>query len=222
MTSSISAHRAGQIIHVTLDDGGKNILTLETVQELHQLITEAAEDPECRGLILMGNSRALSVGLDTKTVLSGSDDGKTLLRLMGETLKTLYLSKLRSVVMVEGHATAAGAMFLLVADYRVASGANGKIGLSEVSVGLEVPDATKQLVRDRIATQYQYAITAHSKLVDHHEARDIGFLDEVFVDGSDAMVAAVSHVESLAGLDDSAYLATKLGMRSRFREITVR
>ena len=207
------------MLHVTLDDGERNVLTLASVQALLGLVEQAESDPEIGVVLLEGNDRALTVGLDTDTVLGGGDEARRLLAGMGAVLRLLYLSRLRSVVLAGGHATAAGAMLLLVADRRIGYGTAGKIGLSEVRVGLEVPAATRQLVRDRVAAAHQYASTALARLYDHETASRIGFLDVNVLDRQEAFRRAMDEAEALAGLDERAYLATKLGMRREYRHL---
>ena len=146
----LTIKQVGPVKHIEIDDGKLNVFTLDLLEGLRSEIVRAAADNSVRCLVLQGNARALSVGLDTRTVLGNVSDGKRLMRMMGEVLETLYLSRLASVVIVEGHATAAGAMLLLAADFRIGVGEKGKIGLSEVTVGLSVPPPTQQLVRDRI------------------------------------------------------------------------
>jgi len=207
------------VTHLRLDDGGRNVLTLSTVAALRDQLDALLARSAPPVLILEGNGQALSVGLDTATVLSGGDEGRRLLGLMGEVLNLLYLSRLRSIVACTGHATAAGAMLLLVADHRIGYGSGGKVGLSEVRVGLTVPERTRQLVRDRIATAHQYAATAQARLYDYDGAATVGYLDAVVTDRDTALVQARAEASTLAGLDDDAYLATKLAMREAYAQL---
>jgi len=219
MSEAVAQLSSGPIAHLRIDDGNRNVLTLEIVEALHDLISGAAEDSGTKCLILEGNANALSVGLDTRTVLSGSRDANRLLGKMGAVLHLLYLSRLRSIVITAGHATAAGAMLLLVADYRIGYGSGGKIGLSEVGVGLEVPAATQQLVRDRLGTDHQYAATALARLYEFPEALQAGYLDALTESREDALRLAQERGAVLANLAEDAYLGTKRGMRQAYRAL---
>ena len=138
---------------------------------------------------------------------------------MSETLTALYMGRLRSIVVTQGHATAAGAMLLLVADVRIGVAPGGKIGLSEVSVGLAVPEATLQLLRDRLLTGQQFACAGLSKLYDYQQASEIGFLDHLVPCSSDAQALAAREAARLGALPEEAYLETKLSLRNRYAQL---
>lgn len=217
--SALTINQAGSITHVIIDDGGKNVFTLPVVQELLTVAQQIEASEDRSTLLLQGNGAALSVGLDTATVLGGGAPAAQLLGDMGQLLRLLYLSSVRTVTIASGHATAAGAMLLLVSDYRIGHGAAGKIGLSEVRVGLDVPLPTQQLVKDRLATPYQYQATALASLYDYHTAHRAGYLDELVETQDAALTSAQQKAEQLAALNTDAYLKTKQGMRQRFAEL---
>ncbi len=205
--------------HIRIDDGGVNVITLGIARSLLAAIESAADDGATRCVIIEGNSRALSVGLDTETVLRNDDDSRALLATMGQVLKTLYLSRLRSIVIAQGHATAAGAMLLLVADRRIGCGAGGKVGLSEVRFGLGVPRATQQLVRDRISARHQFECTALATLYDYGGAEQAGFLDVRCETPEASLALAREMAADLCALDEAAYLETKTAVRSAYANL---
>jgi enoyl-CoA hydratase len=217
--ASITAEQDDRILRLSVDDGGRNVFTLPLARELHDRIRAAEADSAITTLVLEGNGRALSVGLDTGTVLAGGAEADALLGTMGEILRLLYLSRLRSVVIASGHAVAAGAMLLLVADTRIGIAPGGRVGLSEVGVGLPVPAATQQLVRDRIAVPYQYESTALARLHDYETARRIGFLDALVATREEASTLATEEGTRLAALDEQAYLTTKRGLRRAYADL---
>ena len=219
MDSAVHFEATAPVARLKLDDGGVNVLTPHIVSALTTSLRHCVNTPSISVLILSGNSRALSVGLDTQVVIKRDDAARELLSGMRSVLELLYLSSLRSIIVTEGHATAAGAMLLLVADRRIGIVGSGKIGLSEVRVGLPVPEATQQLVRDRISTPAQYATTALAQLRSYHEALQVGFLDSLHPDRTAADAATQEHARTLAALDEDAYLATKQSMRAKFKEL---
>jgi len=214
--TAIDYAQDGRIGHVRIDDGNRNVLTPALVGRLKEIVTTAADDPDVTTLIIQGNDKALSVGLDTATVTGGGDAAQALLADMREILTTLYLSRLRSIVIARGHAAAAGAMLLLVADHRIGIAGAGRIGLSEVRVGLTVPALTQQLIRDRIVPSAQYAATTLAMLYDYPDARAIGYIDRLVDDHQSALDAAKGMAAGFDTLNETAYLETKHGMRAAF------
>ncbi len=219
MDKTVAFELSPPFAHIKLDDGSLNVLTPSIVDALNACLTQCVDDTSISVLIIEGNEKALSVGLDTEAVLNQDDTAKALLAGMGAVLQTLYLSRLRSIVVAQGHATAAGAMLLLTADRRLGVDGKGKIGLSEVRVGLPVPPLTQQLVRDRIVNSAQLATTALASLCTYPEAQAIGFLDSLHNSREEALSQAQEEAERLAALNEAAYLETKRGMRTQFREL---
>ncbi len=219
MSSVSLAQLSDTIAHIRLDDGKRNVLTLAIVRELNEALSSLVENTEVRAIIFEGNESALTVGLDTETVLAGGANGQSLLSEMRQVLVTLYTSRLASVAISQGHATAAGAMLLLVSDCRIGAGEGGKIGLSEVSVGLEVPLLTQQLVRDRINASYHHRATSLATLFDYKTAAHIGYLDEVASTRELALERAMDQANAFARLDETAYVKTKLSLRSAFFDL---
>ncbi len=219
MDPAIHFEASSPIARLQINDGGVNVLTSSIVSGVSDAVRECVNTDSISVLIISGAEKALSVGLDTQVVIKQDAEAQKLLQGMRGILEALYLSRLRSIVISEGHATAAGAMMLLVADRRVGILGNGKIGLSEVRVGLPVPKLTQQLVRDRIAAPAQYATTALAQLRSYKEAYQIGFLDSLHPDRTAAETAAREHAKVLASLNEEAYLTTKLGMRARFKSL---
>lgn len=219
MDKAVTVETKEPFAYLRLDDGGMNVLTPSIVEALESYIRLCVDDQSISVLIIEGNTHALTVGLDTEVVIKQDATADALLSRMRSVLEMLYLSRLRSIVIAEGHATAAGSMLLLVADHRLGIDSKGKIGLSEVRVGLPVPALTRQLVQDRIAVPAQYGTTALATLRNYPDALAIGFLDSLHRDRADALKIAHDKAEAFATLNEKAYLQTKLGMRHRFKEI---
>lgn len=216
----ITTERTSGTLLITLDDDGKNVLTSDAVARLHDLLIGVDRDKGVKSLIIRGNARALSVGLDNKVVLTDSDQAARIRANMGGILRLLYLGRLRVITIAQGHAVAAGAMLLLTADYRVGVSGAGKIGLSEVRVGLDVPAATQQLVRDRLINSAHYQATALGHLYGYDDACQVGYLDQVAPSADEALAIAHNMAEELNKLPDSGYRATKVGMRRIFDQLT--
>lgn len=217
--TGIEQRRNGPVVELHIDDGARNVFAGPLVMALFAALDAARADPTVGCVLLTANDTALSVGLDTATVRAGGEDGRALLDVMGRVLRLLYTSRLRVVAVARGHGTAAGAMLLLVADHRIGVRGPGRIGLSEVRFGLAVPEATRQLVRDRLAVPARYAATALAKLHDPGSARAVGYLDELTDEADAALRRGRERAAELASLDEVAYLETKLAMRRGYVEL---
>ena len=138
--------RDGAVVRISLDDGGRNVLTPKSVASLRSIIADAEASNEVQAIILSGNNHALSVGL-------------------------------------------------------------------------AVPEATLQLLRDRLLPGQQFACAGLSKLYDYQQASEIGFLDHLVPCSSDAQALAAREAARLGALPEEAYLETKLSLRNRYAQL---
>jgi enoyl-CoA hydratase len=75
-----------------------------------------------------------------------------------------------------GHAVAAGALFLLAADYRIGVSGDFKIGLNETSIGLSLPTWGLELTRDRLDNRMLNRATMGAELFSPERAAEVGYL----------------------------------------------
>ena len=88
----ITVEMNGAVARIIMDDGGLNILTPEAVERLLHNIAIIEADDEVKTVLLEGNGRSFSAGLDLRVLRAGGDDAITLLRQTGKLLKALYSS----------------------------------------------------------------------------------------------------------------------------------
>lgn len=206
MSSSVITERAGAAYLVRIDDGGVNALTLPLIDDLDAAITAAPPDA---ALVIAGRPGCLTAGLDRKAML-GEDRAAVSHRLRKVT--DLYEKVLGhpgpTVIACTGHALAAGALLLLVADHRVGARVSSKIGFNESRIGLPLGPLAVAAARARLDARAFLQATVQGVVYDAEQALAIGYLDALTE--ADAVVdAATAHAQSLSGLDRKAYLRTR-------------
>jgi enoyl-CoA hydratase len=209
----INTEISGAVAHVVFDDGGLNILNKALVHKMLQTFQFLESNQDVRTIVLEGNGRSFSAGLDLSVMREGGEARDQLLEDTGQLLRGLYSSRLRLVSICAGHAAAAGAMLLLVSDYRVGVSRSGKIGFPEVANGLGLPRFAVDLAIDRLNRTDLFAATALARMYDHDSARVAGYLDVAMSNYRDARYHALEQAEQLAKLDDAAYLETLQHLR---------
>jgi enoyl-CoA hydratase len=186
---------------VELDTGRPNALTLEAVQSLRDALAFDADAPV---VVLSGRPDAFCAGLDNATLSAGAAEREELLASMGELLLEVLESPTRIVATCEGHAVAAGAMLLLVSDLRLGTPGSYRVGFTEQSLGMPLPDLPALLARERLDRRRLHELAVLGRTVGPEEAVAAGFLDAVEPPETIRQRAAERATE-LAALSEAAY-----------------
>ena len=189
---------------VRLDTGKSNVLTLEAVEALKGAISADSEAPV---VILSGRMDGFCAGLDNASLAKGNAEREALLAGMAELLLAAIVGPTRIVIACEGHAVAAGAMLLLVADVRIGAHGSYKTGFTEPRLGMPLPELPALLARERLDRRRLHELTVLGRTVDPEEAASVGFLDRL-VAINDLHATALNSALEIAGLSDAAYQGT--------------
>lgn len=194
---------------VTLDDGKMNAVSHDVVDGLHAALDTALA--EAGSVCIRGNGRALSAGFDLKVM--GGGDLDAVVRLVnagGALLMRLFVHPQPTVVAVNGHALAAGALLVLACDTRIASPGTAKIGLNETAIGMALPEFAYELAAARLSKRYLTRAAVQAEIFDPDGAVAAGYLDRL---EDDCVAAALAEARALAQLPVAAYAGTKRSLR---------
>jgi enoyl-CoA hydratase len=200
-----------QVAVITLDDGKANAISHETITALHQGLERA--DGEARAVLLTGRPGRLSAGFDLTTMRGGPEQVRGLVEAGAKLMLRIYMHPRPVVVACSGHALAAGAILLLVGDYRLGALGDFKIGLNEVAIGLTLPVFAMELARDRLSKRHFSAAVTQAAIFDPDGAVDAGYLDRTETPEG-LFAAAYDEARRLAGLSN-AFTHTKTNERWR-------
>jgi enoyl-CoA hydratase len=202
---------------VTLDNGRANVLDLELLVDLAGTMRGLGDGP---AVVLTGAGTVFSGGVDLRRVVAG---GPAYLREFLPALSAAFLAVFDHprpvVVAVNGPAIAGGCVIAAAGDLRLMSG--GRIGLTELLVGVPFPTAALEIMRFAVGPALpRLALTGRTLAAD--EAREIGLVHAVVPDG--LLDRAVQHAQELARLSRPAYALTKEQLhrpaRRRIDELT--
>lgn len=205
----------GNVAVLRMDDGKVNALGHETIGALHAALDRAKSD--AGAVLLTGREGRLSGGFDLAVMSGGPRSANDLVLAGANLLLRIYEFPRPVVVACNGHALAAGAILLLVADLRIGCTGNFKIGLNEVAIQLTLPAFAMELARDRLSKRHFTKAVSQAYIFDPEAAVDAGFLD--LVTPPDALFeTALGEATRLAALPHPAFRNTK----DRERQATVR
>ena len=170
-----------------------NSLSLQLLTELISAIKVVSDEPEERVVIIRGAGLAFCTGLDLKEAADQTKAHATA-DLVAKALVAISQTRLVTIAAVHGAAVAGGAGIMSACDYVVAA-AKTKIGYPEVRRGL-VAGLVMTFLRRQVRERDIRELLLGSELIDAERAREIGLVNRVVADESEAMAEA----ERFAGL----------------------
>lgn len=203
--SGVRVDRDGPVATITLCR--PHVLNAQTPQMWGHLRSIGRELPgDVRVVVVRGEGRAFSAGLDLAAVSAGPDDPSSLTQVAAlpdaeasariatfqEAFDWLRRPDLVSIAAVRGHAIGAGFQLAIACDLRVCA-EDTRFTMAEVSLGL-VPDlgGTKRLV-ELVGYGRALDICVTGRRIDAAEAERIGLATSVVpLDGLDEAVAALT------------------------------
>src|SRR5262245_53277311 len=131
------SHR-GEVTLLRLDHGKANALDLELctslTAELERLKTESG------AIVLCGSGKIFSAGVDLLRLLAeGADYVHAFLPALSEMFEKVFFYPKPVVAALNGHAIAGGCVLACAGDRRLMAGASGRIGVTELLVGVPFP-----------------------------------------------------------------------------------
>lgn len=215
MTGLIETTDHGDIREIRLARPPVNALNTELCRALIEAINRALDDG-VRGIVLAGNPKIFSAGMDVPYLVSLGDNRHALLdawQAFFGAARTLAESRIPVVAALTGHAPAGGCVLALCCDYRVMARSVDTarpfaIGLNETEVGLVVPEGIQRLMRRVVGPYRAERLLVAGEMVPAEHALKIGLVDEL-VDQQDVTARAVAWLEKLLRLPHHPMLQTR-------------
>lgn len=195
--------------------GPANALDPALVATLGASLDEA--EASGRPLVLTGNGRFFSAGLDLAGLPEDRDEMGAFVDAFDELVRRLFLFPCPTVAAVNGHAVAGGAILATACDVRIGATGGYRIGVSEVQLGVIFPAAAFEVLRAAIPPERTAEVLLRGLLTGPEDAVTNGFLHELAE--PEALAArAAERAEELGALPRVAYSHTKRELRAAFAE----
>jgi enoyl-CoA hydratase len=202
---------------ITIKHGKANALDSELCLELAKCFGELCRSDD-RAVVITGQERIFSAGVDLIRLSSG---GPGYVRAFLPTLHRLYdavfFHPKPVVAAINGHAIAGGCVLACCADRRIMASGNGRIGVTELLVGVPFPALAFEIVRFAVPGRYLSEVTLSGATYDLDAALQRGWIDMV-VPANDLMAKAMEAAEQLAQLSPAAFAMTKKQLRAAVSE----
>lgn len=180
--------------------------------EFCQAFTARLEDlrsSAANAVIITSEGRIFSAGVDLPRLLEG---GAPYIREFLPALNAMFAAVFTCpkpvVAAINGHAIAGGCVLACAADRRLMATESGRIGVTELLVGVPYPTIAMEIMRNATASQhFEDAIFSGATLVPG-DAHSRGLVDEV-VEPDQLFSRAMAAARSLAALSPAAFALTK-------------
>lgn len=215
MTALIETADHGDIREIRMARPPVNALDTDLCRSLIEAVDTAIGDG-MRGIVLAGNPRIFSAGMDVPHLLSLGDDRKALLdawQAFFGAARTLADARIPVVAAITGHAPAGGCVLALCCDYRVMARSADParpfaLGLNETQVGLVAPEGIQRLLRRVVGPYRAERLLVGGEMVPAERALEIGLVDELA--DQDAVTArALAWLQALLRLPHQPMLQTR-------------
>jgi enoyl-CoA hydratase len=214
------------MIDVTIDDGiatltirhGKaNALDIALCSELAACFDDLRA-ADVRAVVMTGQGRIFSAGVDLLQVTSGGADYvRRFLPTLHRLYDAVFFHPRPVVAAINGHAIAGGCVLACCADRRIMARGGGRMGITELLVGVPFPALAFEIVRFAVPQRHlpEFAYGGASYDVDAALAR--GWIDEA-VEPEALVERAVAAARTLAALSPAAFAQTKKQLRQDVAE----
>lgn len=176
----VESHDVGDGVRILmLNRPPANAINSEFLSALGAQCKSARDDANVRAVVVAGNGKFFSGGLDLKETASGANRVGNLAGSQDDGLFMLWTLPKPTVAMVNGHAIAGGIIIALACDFRITHTGSCRFGLNEVAIGLAFPLGAFEIARLALNNQQLRWTMLEAGLFDANRAREMGIVDEI-------------------------------------------
>ncbi len=202
---------------VTLKHGKANALDIEFCEALAKCFEELRTSA-ARAVVVTGQGGIFSAGVDLiRANAGGADYMRKFLPVLNRSFESIFFHPKPLIAAINGHAIAGGAVLACCADRRIMARSGGRIGVTELLVGVPFPALAFEAVRFAVPARYSPGSMFSGATYEPDNALQRGWVDEV-VDADALMPRALAAARQLAQLSPVAFAETKKQLRQEIRE----
>lgn len=202
----------GSVRELRLARAPVNALNIELITALDAAIeqaeSEAAAGAALRALVVSGNPKLFSAGLDLREITGPLDTARTLVLAFAQLQLRLARSALPIIAAITGHSPAGGAVIAILCDHRIMARGSARIGLNEVQVGLYPGETIFRCYERIIGTAKAANFLTRGAMLTADEALAAGLVDEL-VEPDQVIARAIALGQEIAALPPQTYRKTR-------------
>jgi len=195
-TTRIAVEIAAPVSHIVLRHPPLNVIDLQMMQELSQALAEAEAMQDVFVIVLSGDSRTFSAGVDVAA--HTPDKIAEMLARFHAIIRAVVASKKITITAVRGHCLGGGAELAMVCDM-VFTSVSAQWGFPEIKLGCYPPVACASLAA-LIGQKRAAELILTGRSIQGSEAADIGLANRALPDDelADAVEECLDHLSKLS------------------------
>ncbi len=196
---------------VRMADGKANVMSREFCEALTARFGEA--QASSRAVVITGSGNIFSAGVDLLRLADGGAEYiRTFLPVLNAMFAAVFVCDKPVVAAINGHAIAGGCVLACAADHRMMRRDAGRIGVTELLVGVPFPPIAMEIMQCAVAPQFLSEAVYSGARYAPSDALARGLLHAL--SEPDALMGeAVACARQLADLPHAAFALTKRQMR---------
>ena len=207
----------GDIAILTMNHGKANALDSEFCEALAVRFVEL-RNAEAKAIVLTAPGKIFSAGVDLKRLSAGGADYvRAFLPSLHRLYDAVFFHPKPVVMAINGHAMAGGAVLAACGDRRIMAREAGRVGVTEMLVGVPFPALAFEIVRFAMPERYLPEFTLTGATYPTDAALHKGWIDEV-VEPDALMTRAIEAARFYAALSPLAFAQTKSQIRQAVSE----
>lgn len=197
---------------LTLTHGKANALDIELCDALANRFSDL-RNSDAKAVVLTGQGKIFSAGVDLKRVSEGGEGYiRKFLPALHRLYEAVFFYPKPVVAAVNGHAIAGGCVLACCADRRIMAREVGRIGVTEILVGVPFPALAFEIMRHATPPYFFTEAILTGETFPAEVAAHRGWINEA-VESAMLMGRAIAAAKSLAALSPAAFTQTKMQIR---------
>ena len=204
--------RSDDVAVLRLRGGKANSMSAAFLTDLVRLVYEL-EASDASAAVLIGDGPHFSAGLALPALVALDRPAlREFMGLFAEAMLRVFRCTRPLVAAVNGHAIAGGCVLALECDTRIMADGAGKIGLSEVQLGIGLPAVVIEPLRLQVPATSLLPIALEGRLLAPSEALALRLVDEVVPTGL-LEAHAVARARELGRAPRAGFAQVKASLR---------
>jgi enoyl-CoA hydratase len=217
----IDVKLASGIDVVTMTHGKANALDTTFCDAIATKFHEL-KGSDAKAVVLTGQGKMFSAGVDLpRMVAGGAPYVREFLPALHRLYDAVFFHPKPVIAAVNGHAIAGGCVLACCADRRLMAKDGGRVGVTELQVGVPFPALAFEVMRFATVPRYLSEAILGAATYPPEQALERGFIDEIVAPDT-LMDKALAAAQTLASLSPIAFAQSKMQIREGVSEYLAR